>query len=180
MAIQMTPAQYRQMVGQNGSDGADGQADRRAVRNTRNRSEGERFQAQLDDYHERVRAEGQATVYRTNPDIRLVAPGRAVVVGKGPVDYMAFLAGGQVVHFDAKSRAGDAFSVGRDMVHQVDWLMTMSAYGHVAGLLVWWKDHTQCRWHPVGSFEKRVRMRDGFRIVGVEWLPTIAVVERMG
>lgn len=176
MAMQMTPAQYRRLVGQNGSDGAD----RRTDRNTRNRSEGERFQAQLDAYHEQLRLREQATVYRTNPDIRMVEPGKAVVVGKGPVDYMAFLAGGRVVHFDAKSRAGDAFSIGQDMAHQVTWLQTMRGYGHGAGLLVWWKDQAHCRWHPVSSFEKRVRMRDGFLAVGVEWLPTVVIVERMG
>ncbi len=182
MALQMTPGQYRRLVQGEGSDRADGidRIDEVAGRNGRNRSEGEQLQARLDVYHEELRAADRAVVYRTNPDMRMVAPGRAIVTGKGPVDYVAFLATGRVVHFDAKSRAGDAFSVGAEMAHQLNWLGTMRAYGHWAGLLVWWKDHEQCRWHPVGSFEKRVRMRDGFTVVGVEWLATVEVVERIG
>ena len=176
MTLQMTPGQYRRLVQGDGIDGADGLT----VRNGRNRSEGEQLQARLDVYHAQLAAVDQATVYRTNPDMRMIAPGRAIVTGKGPVDYVAFLATGRVVHFDAKSRAGDAFSVGTEMAHQLNWLGTMRAYGHLAGLLVWWKDFAECRWHPVGSFEKRVRMRDGFQVVGVEWLATVEIVERIG
>lgn len=169
--LRMTPRQYRRL---------QQPADDQSTRNTLNRSEGERFQARLDDYHAQLRAADQALVYRTNPDMRMIEPGKAIVTGKGPVDYIAFLAGGRVVHFDAKSRAGDAFSIAQEMAHQLNWLATMRAYGHLAGLLVWWKDQQQCRWHPVGSFAKRVRLQDGYLVVGVEWLPTLWVVERMG
>lgn len=169
MAMNMTVAEYRRLAKQMDS--------RQVERNTRNRSEGEAFQARLDSYHTQLRLEGKALAYRTNPDIRLVSANRAVVTGKGPCDYFTFLADGRVVVFDAKSRAGSAFSINvADIGHQLAWLDTMRSYGHITGLLVWWKDHGECRWHPSDTFAKRVRLADGILLEDVAWLPAVGQV----
>lgn len=166
MAVNMTPTEYRKLLKRT--------AGTQSGRNTRNRSEGEAFQARLDSYHTQLRLEGKALAYRTNPDIRLVSANRAVVTGKGPCDYFAFLADGRVVVFDAKSRTGNAFSINvADIGHQLTWLDTMQSYGHITGLLVWWKDYGECRWHPSDTFVKRVRLGDGILLEDVAWLPAI-------
>lgn len=159
--MNLTAAEYRRLT-----QPANGHA----ARNAANQQEGATFQSRLDSYHEELRLTGRGIVYRTNPDIRVTGPGRAAITGKGPVDYIAFLSRGPVVHFDAKSRAGDAFSIGADMEHQIAWLNLMNLYGHRAGLLVWWKDVQECRWHPVHTFDKRVRLEAGTPVDGIEWL----------
>jgi len=145
-----------------------------AARNTANRQEGEAFEKRLDGYHAELMATNQAQVMRTNPKIRMTGPGRAAIVGKGECDYVALLSDGRVVTFDAKSRASNAFSVGADFEHQMTWLRKAWDYGHAAGLLVYWKEYGACRWHPVQTFDKRVRMADGVPVNGVEWLALFA------
>jgi hypothetical protein len=142
--------------------------------NRANRKAGADFESILDGYHEELLLRGLARVMRTNPQVRMTGPKSAIVTGKGECDNVAFLASGWVVHFDSKSRAGDAFSyAGRDVEHQQEWLRAMAAFGHGAGLLVWWSDYQECRWHPVESFEKRVRRIDGELCNSVEWLPVV-------
>lgn len=141
-----------------------------AARNAANRQEGEAFEKRLDGYHAELMATNQAQIMRTNPKIRMTGPGRAAIVGKGECDYVALLSDGRVVMFDAKSRASNAFSIGADFEHQMTWLRKVCDYGHGAGLLVYWKEYSECRWHPVQTFDKRVRMADGVPIIGVEWL----------
>ena len=138
--------------------------------NARNRQEGDNFEKRLQGYHEELSITGQAMVYKTNPDIRVTSPGRAVITGKGPCDYFAFLSSGHVVVFDAKSRQGSGFSISTDFEHQMAWLRKAHDYGHAAGLLVYWKDYDECRWHSVQMFDKRVRMADGVLMNDVEWL----------
>lgn len=138
------------------------------VRNSRNQRAGQSFEDTLAIYHATVT--DLATVMKTNPKIRVTGPGRAVVIGKGEVDYIAFLCDGRVVHFDAKSRAGDAYSLGADAAHQTQWLRTQADYGHIAGYLVNWSDYNLVTWHSIGTIEKRVRMRDGLAVDGVKWL----------
>lgn len=168
MAMNMTVAEYRALIGPSSST-------QHVVsrRNARNRQSGSDFEGRLHRYHEELRLTGQATVYKTNPDIRVTSPGKAVIVGAGPCDYFAFLANGRVVMFDAKSRAEKAFQIGKDFAHQLAWLDTMRAYGHITGLLVWWKDHGECRWHPSDTFAKRVRLADGILLEDVSWLPAV-------
>lgn len=137
-------------------------------RNTRNQAHGKRFEDWLIDYHAELEARHLARVMRTNPKIRVTGPGRAVIIGKGEVDFVAFLANGKVVHFDAKSRQKDAFSLEDE--HQVDWLRNQAAYGHTAGYLVYWSDHDQVRWHPIETIEKRVRLKEGSPVNDVAWL----------
>lgn len=155
-----------------------GQRDETRRRNRNNRREGEAFEERLRSYHEELRLTGQATVYKTNPNLRMTGRNTAVITGKGPCDFMAFLSSGAVVVFDAKSRAENAFSIGKDMAHQLEWLHTMARYGHAAGLLVYWKEHERVRWHPVASFDQRVRMADGLPVADVAWLPVVAGKDR--
>ena len=149
------------------------QRDETSLRNAANRQEGADFEKRLNGYHEELRLTGKALIYKTNPDIRMTGPGRAAIVGRGPCDYFGFLSNGRVVMFDAKSRAQKAFSIGDDMQHQITWMLGIAAQGHTAGLLVYWKDHGQVCWHPVQSFDKRVRMEDGTPCAGVDWLETV-------
>lgn len=135
-----------------------------------NQQTGADFEKRLDGYHAELMMTGQAMVMRTNPKIRMTGPGRAAIVGKGEVDYVAFLPSGHCVHFDAKSRTGKAFSIGADFEHQLNWLRKMHDYGNSAGLLVFWRDYNEARWHSVLTFDKRVRMEDGAPVLGVEWL----------
>lgn len=146
-------------------------------RNQQNRNMGEWFEKQLDAYHAELHRQGKAEVYRTQPAVRLTGHNRAVVVGRGPVDYIAFLANGRTVHFDAKTRqAGDedAFSTGSDMAHQITWLRRRQQEGHTSGLLVFWWDIGECRWHPIENFDKRVRRREGLCVEGFAWLDLLA------
>ena len=138
-------------------------------RNAQNQQTGAWFQSVLDGYHEELKLRKLATVHRTQPETKILDYPNAIVCGKGPVDYMAFLPGGKTIHFDAKSRADD-FTVGNDMDHQEDWLRDMAAMGHIAGLLIWWHKWGECRWHPVSSFDRRVRRLDGIPINGFQWL----------
>lgn len=138
------------------------------VRNSRNQRAGQSFEDWLAAYHATVT--DLATVMITNPKIRVTGPGRAVIIGKGEVDYIAFLVDGRVVHFDAKSRAGDAYSLGTDAEHQTQWLRLQRIYGHIAGYLVYWSDHGLVTWHDIDTIEKRVRMKDGVAVDGVKWL----------
>jgi len=143
-------------------------------RNAANRQEGAAFENRLNLYHQSLDAQGLAKPYKTNPDIKMTGANRAVVIGKGPVDYIVPLATGALVCFDAKSRTGTAFSYsGKDVAHQLAWLRTMAHWGHPAGLLVYWKDYDQVRWHPIASFDKRVRLADGALVAGVAWLPVV-------
>lgn len=149
------------------------QRDETSLRNAANRQEGADFEKRLDGYHEELRLTGRAWVMRTNPKVRMTGPGRAAITGKGEVDNIAFMADGRVVHFDTKVRQEKAFSIASDAQHQIDWLRWMREAGHTAGLLVFWKDHGQVCWHPVQSFDKRVRMEDGTPCAGVDWLETV-------
>lgn len=151
-----------------------GSTTNQTARNTQNQAAGSEFQARLDTYHAELHLRGLATIYRTRPDIKQLDRGRAVIVGRGPVDYIAWLPNGRCVFFDAKRRAGDAFTMGRDAEHQLDWLRTMAGYGHAAGLLVWWADYGECRWHPIAGIDKRVRRPEGVAVRDVDWLPTVA------
>jgi len=160
----ITAAEYRRLTGTDNN-----QTDR----NTQNQATGADFQARLDTYHAELHLRRLATVYRTQPEIKQLDRGRAVIVGRGPVDYMAWLPNGHCVFFDAKRRAGAAFTMGKDAEHQLDWLRTMADYGHAAGLLVWWADYGECRWHPIAGIDKRVRRPEGVGVRDVEWLPTL-------
>lgn len=137
-------------------------------RNTLNQIRGKSFEDRLLAYHAELEAKRLARIMRTNPKIRVTGPGRAVIIGKGEVDFVAFLANGKVVHFDAKSRQKDAFSLEDE--HQVDWLRNQAAYGHTAGYLVYWSDYGEVRWHPIETIEKRVRLIEGTPVRDVEWL----------
>lgn len=142
--------------------------------NRANRQAGADFESRLDRYHEDLKARGLAIVMRTNPKIRMTGPTSAQVIGKGECDNIAFLNSGWVVHFDSKSRSGEAFSyTGKDVEHQQQWLRSMAAMGHGAGLLVFWSDFGEVRWHPVESFDKRVRREEGKLCEGVAWLPVV-------
>lgn len=137
-------------------------------RNTLNQIRGKSFEDRLLAYHAELEARHLARVMRTNPKIRVTGPGMAVIIGKGEVDFVAFLANGKVIHFDAKSRQKDAFSLEDE--HQVDWLRNQAAYGHTSGYLVYWSDHDEVRWHPIETIEKRVRLKEGTPVRGVNWL----------
>jgi penicillin-binding protein-related factor A (putative recombinase) len=162
--MKLSAQAHRRLVGNLTGNGEQ------AARNTANRQEGEAFEKRLDDYHAELMATNQAQIMRTNPKIRMTGPGRAAIVGKGECDYVALLSDGRVVTFDAKSRASTAFSISSDFEHQMTWLRKASDYGHTAGLLVYWKDYDECRWHSVQMFDKRVRMADGVLMNDVEWL----------
>lgn len=162
--MRTTTRQHRRLVAN-----LTGTADQ-TERNAANQQTGADFEKRLDGYHAELMATGQATVMRTNPKIRMTGPGRAAIVGKGEVDYVAFLPNRNSVHFDAKSRTGKAFSIGSDFEHQLNWLRKMYDYGNDAGLLVYWRDHNETRWHSVQTFGKRVRIEDGAPLPGVEWL----------
>lgn len=159
MARLTTMEEYRAMIAE--------QPDH-TVRNSRNQRAGQSFEDTLAIYHATVT--DLATVMKTNPKIRVTGPGRAVVIGKGEVDYIAFLYDGRVAHFDAKSRAGDAYSLGADAAHQTQWLRTQADYGHIAGYLVYWSEYNLVTWHSISTIEKRVRMKDGIAVDGVKWL----------
>lgn len=137
-------------------------------RNTLNQIRGKSFEDRLLAYHAELEAKHLARIMRTNPKIRVTGPGRAVIIGKGEVDFVAFLANGKVVHFDAKSRQKNAFSLEDE--HQTDWLRNQAAYGHTAGYLVYWSDYGEVRWHPIETIEKRVRLIEGTPVRDVEWL----------
>lgn len=162
--MRATKQQHRRLVAN--LTGAPDQTERNAM----NQQTGADFEKRLDGYHAELMTTGQAMVMRTNPKIRMTGPGRAAIVGKGEVDYVAFLPSGMSVHFDAKSRTGKAFSIGADFEHQLNWLRKMHDYGNSAGLLVLWRDYNEARWHSVQTFDKRVRMEDGVPVPGVEWL----------
>ena len=121
MALRLTTGQARQLLR------AETQTAAQSLRNTRNRAAGQRFEDRLEAYHNGLVADGQAMIMRTNPKIRVTSPGKAVIVGKGEVDYIAFLPTGRVIHFDAKSRKDKAFTL--DDQHQIAWLRAMSAFG---------------------------------------------------
>lgn len=131
------------------------------VRNTQNQVEGAWFQDQLDAYHKWAESEGLLIGYRTMPETVQTGAFTARIIGKGPVDYISYLPDGQCVHFDAKSRQGDAFTA--TTRHQRDWLGTMHGWGFIAGWLVYWKDHNECRWHPYKT-EKRIRRAEGIPV----------------
>lgn len=164
MALKLTTGQARWLIGkaQQPEDAAQ------SLRNARNRATGQRFEDRLQAYHAGLKEQGIATVYKTNPDIRVTAPGKAIITGKGPCDYFAFLYTGRVVFFDAKSRKDKAFTL--DDQHQIDWLRSMGGYGHTAGYLVYWSDYDQVCWHDIAGVEKRVRMIDGAIVDGCRWL----------
>lgn len=166
--MKLTASAHRRLVG-NLTGGGE-----QSARNAANRQEGEAFEKRLDGYHAELMATNQAQIMRTNPKIRMTGPGRAAIVGKGECDYVALLSDGRVVTFDAKSRASNAFSIGTDFEHQMTWLRKAWDYGHAAGLLVYWKEYNECRWHPVQTLDKRVRMADGVPVDGVEWLAVFA------
>lgn len=141
------------------------------LRGATSKSSGAAFQAELDIYHAALYRDGLAMVHRTDPPIRYAGDGKWYVIGQGPVDYIAFLAGGRMVVFDAKVRAGDAFSVGTDEMHQLAWLKDAARLGHAAGYVVRWGDYDVVRWHGVASVDgKRVRMADGAECDGCKWL----------
>ena len=157
--LKLTTAEYRKL----------GKRDTvHTERNTLNQERGKRFEDRLLAYHAELEAKHLARIMRTNPKIRVTGPGRAVIIGKGEVDFVAFLANGKVVHFDAKSRQKDAFSLEDE--HQVDWLRNQAAYGHTSGYLVYWSDYDQVRWHPIETIEKRVRLKEGTPVNDVAWL----------
>lgn len=163
MMPRFSPAQARQLLQNTGQAGTD-----HTTRNTRNQATGKRFEDMLHAYHAGLQADGLARVMRTNPQVRVTGPGQARIVGKGEVDYIALLSNGKTIHFDAKSRAGDAFSLGDE--HQTDWLRTMHGYGHRAGYLVYWSDYGQVCWHDIAGIDKRVRMKDGVAVDSGRWL----------
>lgn len=171
MPVTMTPAQYRRLTNSRQAPATPSATERRSAAN---RQEGEAFESRLNRYHQSLDAQGLAKPYKTNPDIKMTGANQAVVIGKGPVDYIVPLSTGAVVFFDAKSRTGNAFSYsGKDVAHQLAWLRAMARWGHPAGLLVYWKEYDQVCWHPVASFDKRVRLADGVPVAGVDWLPVV-------
>lgn len=140
-------------------------------RNTRNQHGGATFQKQLDRYHATLLGQGAARVYRTAPETRQTGPHSAVIVGKGPVDYIAFCANGHAIHFDAKSRAGDDFYTADE--GQVQWLRQMATWGFTAGWMVHWHDHDEVRWHPISTIGKRVFRRDGILVPHGYWFEIV-------
>lgn len=145
-----------------------------AIRNRQNRATGESFEQLLDHYHDELLSTKQATILRTNPKIHVTAPGRAVITGKAEVDYIAFLPNGQIIHFDAKSRQGKAFTIDKKSLHQRDWLRSMWEYGHIAGYLVQWTDYDQIRWHSIAGIDQRVRLEDGINVHNGHWLNVVS------
>lgn len=137
------------------------------LRGAQNQAQGAAFQADLDRYHKGLRERGLARVYRTDPPSRYVGSGRWVLTGKGPVDYIA-LSPGTPIHFDAKYRVGNAFSVSDD--HQLRWLTEMAAFGHTCGFLVQWSDYDETRWHALQTVDgHRVRRADGILLNKLDW-----------
>ena len=157
--LKLSTAEYRRLGNKNTAH---------TKRNTLNQISGKSFEDRLLAYHADLEANHLARVMRTNPKIKVTGPGRAVIIGKGEVDFIAFLADGRTIHFDAKSRQKDAFSLADE--HQTDWLRNQAAYGHIAGYLVYWSDYDQVYWHPIETIEKRVRLKDGTPVRDVEWL----------
>lgn len=140
-------------------------------RNTSNRATGAAFEKRLDGYHKELEITGRARILHTNPKIRMTGPNTAAVVGKGEVDRICFCADGRVIHFDAKSRAGNSFYTQDE--HQVAWLRQMAEWGHVAGWVVNWHEHGEVRWHPVSTFSNKVVRTDGVIVSGVDWLEVL-------
>lgn len=150
----------------------DDKRDEAQHRGATNKAAGEAFQQELDMYHASLQRDGLAVVHRTDPPTRYIGDGRWVVVGKGPVDYIAFTGFGVVV-FDAKVRAGQAYSIsggdGSDL-HQLGWLRSVAPFVAAAGYLVRWTAADEVRWHDVDSVDgQRVRMADGVAVEGVRW-----------
>lgn len=161
----------------------------RSSTNAASRALGELFEQQLDGYHAELAHRGIATVRHNNPQAKLLGYGQAsvgtksggkrtytgtiaIITGKAETDYIAFLNGGIVVHFDAKVRAGDKFYMSAEKVaHQVEWLKTMRRHGCEAGLLVWWHEHSEYRWHSIDSWgeRRRVDREDGTPCPAYEW-----------
>lgn len=141
------------------------------ARNTHNRHAGAAFEKRLDGYHKELEVRRIARVLQTNPKIRMTGPNTAVVVGKGEVDRICFVADGRVIHFDAKSRKGEYFYT--EAEHQVKWLQDMAEWGHIAGWIVYWNEYNEVRWHPVSTFGNRINRADGLVVPGVQWLEVL-------
>lgn len=144
------------------------------LRGRANREAGEAFQQELDIYHRELLRDGIALVLRTDPPMRYIGSGHWVPVGKGAVDYIATIAGYSPVAFDAKVRAGTAFTIGRDEEHQLQWLQDHASLDYPAGYLVRWSDYDEVRWHPVETvIGKRVKIAHGHLCDGCRWLDAI-------
>lgn len=145
-----------------------------AERNADNRAKGEALQQRLDAYHARLQVEGVAMVHRTDPPVRYKGDGNWIVVGKGPVDYIAFCAGFTVV-FDAKVRSGNGYTVAKAERHQLRFLRDAAVLGHRAGYVIEWCDHDTVQWHDIATVAGyRLRMADGIALNGVDWYILIA------
>lgn len=147
-----------------------------ANRNRGNRNMGEFFEKQLEAYHARLKQEGKALVLRQNPDYRMTGASTAVILGKGPVDYIGILPDGRSVHFDAKARQGDRFSLDKRAKHQHEHLELVHSWGHLAGWLAYWHELGEYTWHTVPSVTTQtIYRKDGVvitngGIASLEWL----------
>lgn len=150
-------------------------ADDNALRGRNNRIAGEQLEHELNAYHWQIETDGLAVVRKMDLPTRYNGNGTVVVTGSAIVDYVAFLAGGHSVHFDAKSRASNqGFSVSARDLHQLDWLRRVAALGHPAGYVVRWTAYSETRWHDVSTVDgQRVRYDDGLPLCGVEWLTVV-------
>ena len=147
-----------------------------AIKGARNRVQGESLQSRLDEYHERLVAQGAiAGALRTDAKTVQTGPTTARVIGKGWVDYIVFTKYGRSIHFDAKSTSHpQGYSVPTKAKHQVQRLREMAAGQHVAGFVVEWRHHGVVCWHPIASvFGQRVKFEDGMRLNDVEWMGAI-------
>ncbi len=157
-----------------------------AVQGRRAKAHGDDFERRLDHYHQRCLLMGSLV-----SAARCYVPTRPAFVGKRLVwvstgekascDYSVIFRDNTGGRFDAKSNEnGKSFSWPLDQVHQLTELRTLhrNSDGRCpAFALVEWKAAGCICVHPIWTIADRtVRLAEGTRVEGIEWVPVVGLI----
>lgn len=143
---------------------------------------GRQFEVMIETANKHYRTQLLAFVDHYGPKTHFVKRGVVRAAGKGPPDYVGFMAGGQAVAFEAKSYGCSKSHTLKERMHQFEALQEMQriALTPFFGYLFHWqnRDGGVTTWHPIASLERAalsqgvtLRFDEGIVVPDLEGIP---------
>jgi hypothetical protein len=170
-------------------------SDAARLRGIKAQRHGRNFEAMIEAANKHYRAQLLAFVDHYGPRTHFIKRGVVRAAGKGPPDYVGFMAGGQAVAFEAKSYGCSESHTIKERMHQFEALKEMQgiALTPYFGYLFHWqkRDGGVTTWHPITRIERpalsqgiTLRFEEGIAVPDLEGIPGapdwLAVLQSLG